>query len=112
MPRPSRARAVCGRSLSPSTVRVSRKRIPVALQDSLLAAEGRAGADRGAAMTNLLNPGKRYVRDNGAWDSDARTPTGSKRSPRSPCGFHATAAVGSSPTPMTNRRTTPGGRGA
>ena len=58
------------------------ERIPVALLDSLFAAEGRAGADRGAATTNLLSPGKGYVRDAGAWDSDARTPTRIEEVPR------------------------------
>ena len=58
------------------------ERIPVALLDSLFAAEGRAGADRGAATTNLLSPGKGYIRDAGAWDSDARTPTRIEEVPR------------------------------
>lgn len=49
--------------------------LPAALQDSFFEAEGKAGADRGAANFNLLNLVKGYIRDGGAWDSDARTPT-------------------------------------
>ena len=50
-------------------------RIPAQLQGIFFDAEGRAGADRGVATTNLLDFSKGYVRDGGAWDSDARTPT-------------------------------------
>ena len=53
----------------------SLERLPVALQGSFFDADGRAGADRGVATMNLLNFSKGYVRDGGAWDSDARTPT-------------------------------------
>ena len=87
------------------------ERIPVALQDSLFAAEGRAGADRGAATTNLLNPGKGYVRDAGAWDSDARTPTRIEEVPHVTLRLARHRAVGSSPTPDESP-TSPGGRGA
>ena len=50
-------------------------RLPDALQGSFFDAEGRAGAERGAATTNVLNLAKGYVRDGGAWDSDVRTPS-------------------------------------
>ena len=50
-------------------------RLPDALQGSFFDAEGRAGAERGVATTNVLNLAKGYVRDGGAWDSDVRTPT-------------------------------------
>ena len=49
--------------------------LPEALQDYYFDAEGRAGAERGVATSNLLDPVKGYVRDAGAWDSDVRTPT-------------------------------------
>ena len=49
--------------------------LPDALLGSFFDAEGRAGAERGAATTNVLDLGKGYVRDGGAWDSDIRTPT-------------------------------------
>ena len=49
--------------------------LPDALQGRFFDAEGRAGAERGAATTNVLNLAKGYVRDGGAWDSDVRTPT-------------------------------------
>ena len=45
------------------------------MQGSFFDAEGRAGAERGVATTNVLNLTKGYVRDGGAWDSDVRTPT-------------------------------------
>ena len=49
--------------------------VPEALQGSFFDAEGRAGAERGVANTNVLDLAKGYVRDGGAWDSDVRTPT-------------------------------------
>ena len=49
--------------------------VPEALQGSFFDAEGRAGAERGVANTNVLDLTKGYVRDGGAWDSDVRTPT-------------------------------------
>ena len=51
------------------------KGLPDELQGSFFDAEGRAGAERGVATTNVLNLDKGYVRDGGAWDSDVRTPT-------------------------------------
>ena len=50
-------------------------RIPEALQGSFFDAEGRAGAERGAATNNVLDLARGYVRDGGVWDSDVRTPT-------------------------------------
>ena len=49
--------------------------LPAALQGIFFDAEGRAGAERGIATTNLLDFPKGYARDGGAWDSDVRTPT-------------------------------------
>lgn len=49
--------------------------IPEALLSKLCDAEGRAGADRSVANTNVLDLAKGYVHDGGAWDSDVRTPT-------------------------------------
>ena len=49
--------------------------IPDGLMTSRFDAEGRAGADRGVATTNVLDFAKGYVWDGGAWDSDVRTPT-------------------------------------
>ena len=49
--------------------------VPNDLMGSFFDAEGRAGAERGVATTNVLTLAKGYVRDSGAWDSDARTPT-------------------------------------
>lgn len=49
--------------------------LPDELQGSFFDAEGRAGAERGVATTNVLDLGKGFVRDGGAWDSDVRTPT-------------------------------------
>lgn len=49
--------------------------VPDGLQASFVAAEGKAGEERGIATTNLLDLTKGFVRDGGAWDSDARTPT-------------------------------------
>ena len=49
--------------------------LPAALMGSFFDAEGRAGAERGVANTNVLELGKGFVRSGGAWDSDVRTPT-------------------------------------
>ena len=49
--------------------------LPADLQACFFEAEGKAGADLGVANINLLKLEKGYVRDAGAWDSDARTPT-------------------------------------
>ena len=49
--------------------------VPNDLMGSFFDAEGRAGAERGVATTNVLALGKGYVRDSGAWASDTRTPT-------------------------------------
>ena len=49
--------------------------VPDGLKASFVAAEGKAGEERGIATTNLLDLTKGFVRDGGAWDSDARTPT-------------------------------------
>jgi CRISPR-associated endonuclease/helicase Cas3 len=49
--------------------------VPESLQSSFFDAEGRAGAERGVATTNVLDLAKGYVRDGGAWDSDVCTPT-------------------------------------
>ena len=49
--------------------------VPKDLMGSYFDAEGRAGAERGVATTNVLALAKGYVRDSGAWDSDTRTPT-------------------------------------
>ena len=51
------------------------ERLPEALHGVFFDADGRAGADRGVATMNLLDFSKGYVRDGGAWDNDARTPT-------------------------------------
>ena len=51
------------------------ERVPDALRPLLYDAEGRAGAERGVAGTNVLDCSKGYVRDGGVWDSDVRTPT-------------------------------------
>ena len=51
------------------------RRLPEALQGNFFDAEGRAGAEQGVATMNLLDFSKGYVRDGGAWDNDARTPT-------------------------------------
>ena len=50
-------------------------RIPSGLMANLFEAEGRAGAERSVAKTNVLALAKGYVRDGGIWDSDVRTPT-------------------------------------
>ena len=50
-------------------------RVPEPLKARFCDAKGRSGAARSAATGNLLRFGKGYVRDAGAWDSDARTPT-------------------------------------
>ena len=49
--------------------------LPDDLRGNFVDAEGRAGEERGIATTNLLDLAKGFVRDGGAWDSDARTPT-------------------------------------
>ena len=49
--------------------------VPDALRPLLYDAEGRAGAERSVAGTNVLDCSKGYVRDGGAWDRDVRTPT-------------------------------------
>ena len=49
--------------------------IPEGLLGTLFDAEGRSGAERGAANFNVLDFAKGYVRDAGPWDSDVRTPT-------------------------------------
>ena len=49
--------------------------VPEALLGRFFDAEGRAGAERGVANTNVLDLDKGYVWDGGAWDSDVRTPT-------------------------------------
>ena len=49
--------------------------IPYGLLGTLFDAEGRSGAERGAANFNVLDFAKGYVRDAGPWDSDVRTPT-------------------------------------
>ena len=49
--------------------------VPEALLGKFFDAEGRAGAESSIANINILNLGKGYVRDGGAWDGDARTPT-------------------------------------
>lgn len=59
--------AVYGESASDS--------VPSGLTDRLWEAEGREGADRSIANTNLLKVSSGYLRDAGAWDSDIRTPT-------------------------------------
>ena len=51
------------------------QRLPDALQGVFFDADGRAGAERGVATMNLLDFSKGYMRDGGAWDNDARTPT-------------------------------------
>ena len=54
--------------------------VPEALLGRFFDAEGRAGADRGVANTNVLDLSKGYVWDGGAWDSDTRTPPARRRS--------------------------------
>ena len=49
--------------------------VPEALLGRFFDAEGRAGAERGVANTNVLDLAKGYAWDGGAWDSDVRTPT-------------------------------------
>ena len=53
--------------------------VPEGLQGTFFDAEGRAGAERGAATANVLDFTKGYVRDAGSWDSDVRTPDPSGR---------------------------------
>lgn len=49
--------------------------IPDGLTGRLFDAEGRAGAERSVATTQLLKFSKGYLRDGGMWDRDVRTPT-------------------------------------
>ena len=49
--------------------------LPPALEGVYFESEGRTGAERGVANTNVLNFTSGYVRDGGAWDIDVRTPT-------------------------------------
>lgn len=49
--------------------------VPEALKPSAYDAEGRAGAERSIANSNVLDVGTGYLRDGGAWDADVRTPT-------------------------------------
>ena len=49
--------------------------VPDALQGSFWDAEGKSGADRSVANTNVLDVHTGYLRDGGAWDADIRTPT-------------------------------------
>ena len=49
--------------------------MPEALKPFAWDAEGRAGAERGVANTNVLDVDAGYLRDGGAWDADVRTPT-------------------------------------
>ena len=49
--------------------------VPEGLKSRFFDAEGRAGAERGIATTNVLKLSTGYVRDGGAWDRDVRTPT-------------------------------------
>ena len=59
-----------------------RERIPPALRRRLRNADSRAGRDRGSANINVLKLAKGYLRDGGAWGSDARTPTRLADDPR------------------------------
>ena len=56
--------------------------LPDELEGSFFDAEGRAGAERSVATTNVLEFAKGYVRDGGAWDTDVRTPTRLADDPR------------------------------
>ncbi len=49
--------------------------VPFGLRQYLFDAEGRAGAERGIANSNVLNLGTGYRRDGGEWDADIRAPT-------------------------------------
>ena len=49
--------------------------VPEGLQGIFFEAEGRAKAERSVAGLNVLSLDQGYVRDAGAWDDDARTPT-------------------------------------
>lgn len=51
------------------------ERVPDSLVPELWDAEGRTGADRAVATTNVLECSGGYERDGGAWDRDYRTPT-------------------------------------
>lgn len=57
-------------------------RVPIALERRLRGADSRAGRDRGIANLNVLKLAKGYLRDGGAWGSDARTPTRLADDPR------------------------------
>ena len=49
--------------------------LPDALRRFYWEAQGKAGAERGVANTNVLDFATGYLRDGGAWDTDIRTPT-------------------------------------
>ena len=49
--------------------------LPPALEGLYFEAEGKSGAERSVANTNVLNFSSGYVRDGGAWDMDVRTHT-------------------------------------
>jgi CRISPR-associated endonuclease/helicase Cas3 len=49
--------------------------VPRGLEGPRLAAEGKASADKSVAKLNLLDFEAGYVPENGAWDSETRTPT-------------------------------------
>ena len=49
--------------------------LPEALRQGSLEAEGKAYGDRSIANTDILHFENGYVRDDGEWDNDARTPT-------------------------------------
>ncbi len=53
----------------------ARDRVPPQLLREVDKSEGRAGADRGIAVQNLLKRSAGYVREAGLWDLDIRTPT-------------------------------------
>ncbi len=50
-------------------------KVPTALHGVFFDAEGKSGADRGAATMNLLDLSAGFMREGGTWDSDVRTPT-------------------------------------
>ncbi len=56
--------------------------LPTALEGMFFEAEGRSGAERGVANTNVLGFSAGYIRDGGAWDTDVRTPTRLSDDPR------------------------------
>jgi CRISPR-associated endonuclease/helicase Cas3 len=49
--------------------------VPAALSRRWIEAEGRAGAAKAIARSNVLNPAAGYAREGGRWDEDVRTPT-------------------------------------